>query len=154
MPSDNPEHCKVRPIVVTPRKAADGIVKLQNVCRSGANCAAVQSAPVAKEALAELSTRVGKAQGALTARLGLATSLAEAIKTLGKDFGAAMSKLRTYEAAVNAFAAGDGSLIGKAGLATREPRASKPALGVVTTVEWTAGKHPGEAILTWPAVSG
>ena len=62
--------------------------------------------------------------------------------------------LTSYEAAVGAIAAGDASIINKAGLLSLDGKASSAALGKVTVVRSKVGKHLTEGIVSWPVGPG
>ncbi len=154
MPSNDAGHATVRHSLLAGKKVPDCLSTLDNVCSAGAQCTEVQGSPVAKQALTALQTAVTGAHGSLTAKQALVQSLMAAIKALSLDFQTVRRALRSYEASVDALADGDASVINKAGLLSRSPKAPATALDKVSAVYSKPGKHPGEAILSWPRGPG
>src|SRR5712692_5551121 len=60
----------------------------------------------------------------------------------------------SYEASVSAVAAGDGSVINKAGLLSQGTKTPAAALTKVSVVRSKVGKHLMESIVSWPAAPG
>jgi hypothetical protein len=154
MPVSNPPRATVRHALLQNKRVAECLATLDNVCTAGAQCPAVQSSPMAKQALTTLQTSVTTAHASLNAKLALAQQLMAAIKTLNISFGAVRTALSAYETSVNFVANGDASVINAAGCLSRIPKTPSAALGNVTAVQSKPGKNPTEAILTWPAVAG
>jgi hypothetical protein len=150
----NPSHSKVKHIPLNQHKAAAGLASLANVVAAGNQSTAVQADPVAKTALGVLQAAVSQGQQALNNKLAAIQAHQTAIKALKIHFGAAGDALRSYEAAINILADGDGSVINQAGLLARAEKTPAAALGEVTVVHSKLGKAATEAIVYWPTVPG
>jgi hypothetical protein len=142
----NPSRSTVKHTPLNPHKVAAGLAACNNIVAAGAQCAAVQSSPVAKAALGVLQAAAGTGQTAMVAKLDAAQTHETAIKT--------GDALRSYEASVNVLANGDGSIINAAGLLTRADKPPPAALGTVPELHSKPGKLQSEAILSWPKVAG
>jgi hypothetical protein len=114
----------------------------------------VQNDPVASQALLALQNALGSTHGSLTKRMAAAQALAATIKALSNDFATLLVTFSSYEAAVRVLASGDAAVIRDAGLLSREPKTTPPALEKVSAVHSKPGKRLGEAILTWPKAPG
>jgi hypothetical protein len=154
MSSENRGNTVVKRTPIRNKKPPDVLTLVAAVCEAGAQCQEVQSTPSTAAALAVLQAELTSAQGSLQNKTRLAQALLTAIKTLQLDLLDVKRALTSYEASVNALAKGDGVLIAKAGLQTRVTDAPHAALGTVNNVSFKLGKHPREAILSWPETPG
>ena len=147
-------NARVRHTLIAGKTVPECLSTLTNTCNAGSQCQAVQNAPAAKTALSVLQGAVSAAQGSLTTKQQLAQALLAAVKALNLDIEAVKLALTSYEAAVGAIAAGDASIINKAGLLSLDGKASSAALGKVTVVRSKVGKHLTEGIVSWPETPG
>ena len=154
MPNQNPNNATVRHALLPGKKVPECLVILDNTCAAGAQCPEVQASPIAAQALGGLQSALATTHVALGNRTSLGLELTAAIRALLLDFTALQGALRTYEAAVNVIAKGDANVINKAGLLSRDKSVPVTALGKVAVVYSKPGKHPGEAIITWPRGPG
>lgn len=154
MPVSNPNHSTVRRTLLQKKKVPAALSILDNVCNAGAQCTQVQGSSIATQALLDLKATVTTAKTSLTSRQAFAQSLLAAIKALNIDYANVKVALDTYQTVVGAIAKGDASIIAKAGLLSRDHKTAPQPLGKVTVVHTKPGKHPGEAILSWPAGPG
>ena len=148
----NPSHSTVKHVPLNQHKVAAGVAAVNNVITAGNQSAAVQGSPVAKAALGVLQLAAGNTQTALTTKLTVVQEHQTATKALTISFSNLGDSLRSYEAAVNVLAGGDGSVINGAGLLTRAAKPPAAALGTVPVLYTKLGKLPGEAIVSWPEV--
>lgn len=153
MPESKPKSATVRHTPLD-GKVPDCLSTLDNVCSTAAKSTEVQASPITLAALGVLASAVTKARASLTTKQSLAQDLLAATKTLKLDFGAVKTALDTYETAVNAMAEGDAAVINRAGLLSRAPKTSTPAIGQVTGLRSKPGKQPTEAIVSWPRTPG
>jgi hypothetical protein len=154
MPSNTPVTAKVKHTLLKKAKVPDALSILDNTCSAAAQCQEVQTSPVAKSALTNLQGALTNAHTALTTKQGLEQSLVAANKALGISYAATRVALVTYETAVDTVAAGDASVIAKAGLLSRDARVPHAALGEVVGVRTKLGKLAKQAVVGWPEVAG
>jgi hypothetical protein len=147
-------NARVRHTKLRGTSIAESLSTLTNTCSAGAQCQAVQSSQAAKAALGVLQGAVTTAQGSLATKQSLVQAVLAAIKTLNLDFEAVRLALTSYEATVGAVAAGDASVIAKAGLLSQDGKTPSLALGKVPLVRSKVGKHPMEGIVSWPRGPG
>jgi hypothetical protein len=140
--------------LLTRKSVAASLSTLSNTCAAGAQCPEVQGSPIAQQALSVLQKAVGVAAGTLTSKQAAATALSTFSKALQSDFKAARVALVTYEVAVASIAGGSASVITKAGLIARDVSSPASLLEAVSVVRTKPGRHPMEAILSWPAAPG
>jgi len=150
----DPTSMTVRHTPLKKDKAPVGAATLNKIVAAGAQCAAVQNDPLAKQALTLLQARTTTLGTSLTSKQQIAQTLLAAMKTLGIDLAAAGEALVNYEAAVRTLAAGDGSLINAAGLLTRPSKTPEEALAIVEKVTGKKGKEAALAVVHWPATAG
>jgi hypothetical protein len=153
MSTGNANHASVRHALLAGKKVPECLATLDNVCATGEQCAEVQGSPATQQALVALQAAVKTANASLASKLSLAQALLAAAKALNLDFGAAQLALRSYEASVDALANGNAKIINKAGLLSRT-KTTPAELGPVAVVRSKPGKHPAEAVLSWPAGPG
>jgi hypothetical protein len=153
MPNPIPKQT-VRRSLIAKKKIPDCLTTLDGVCSAGAQSPEVQNSVPAQHALGDLKQSVATARTSLISRVSLAQSLLAAIKTLDTDCKAVKVALRTYESIINAIADGDGAVINRAGLLSRDDRIVPSALGKVTTIQSKPGKLAMEAILSWSRAPG
>jgi hypothetical protein len=156
MPNTNtkPDRATVRRGLQQGKKAPDFVAAVTTVCSAGAQCPEVTGSQVGAQALGALQSATTKAQGSLSAKEAAVLALLAAIKVLRLDLGALRGALGAYEGAVQMIAAGNASIINKAGLLSRDAKPAAAALGKVTGVHSKPGKLSMEAIVGWPAVPG
>jgi hypothetical protein len=154
MDPSNPSHSSVKHTVLSEHQAAASLATVSNIVRSASQCAAVQGSLVAKAALDDLQAAAGTGQTALADKLEAIQTHQTATKTLTLAFDGLSDALRTFEAAVNGLAAGNGATISEAGLLTRGDKVPHAPLGMVTDVHAKPGKLPAEAIVSWPEIPG
>ena len=153
--SSDPTKALVRHTPLTGQSKAQCLSALATMCSTGAQCAEVQSSPLATQALSGLKSGVDTAQGSLVKKQTADQAQKAAAKVLRIDYQALGPLVRAYEAAVGVIAGGDSGIINKAGLQTRETHAPVPGpLGKVAVVHQKLGKHSSEAIITWPKTQG
>ncbi len=150
----NPSNLTVRHTPLNDSRLAQGTATLDKVLSAAAQCQAVQNDPLAKQAVANLQTKVTTLHGSLSSRELVAQALLTAIKVLRLDFDAAKDALVSYEKAVDTVADGDGSIINQAGLLARSTTTTPAALETVAGVTGKRGKQPAQAIVKWPAAAG
>jgi hypothetical protein len=153
MPNANSPRSTVRRTLIGPQRIAEVLVVLNNACTAGAQCPAVQNAVGAKQALANLTTAVVAAAAAHASRLSFLSLLATEAQALRLGIAGCAGALRTYESAVNALAAGNASIIHKAGLPSRAQKIPPSPLGEIGSVKQKPGKLLATAILSWPKVA-
>ena len=150
----NPTHATVRHTPLRGKTVPECLSTIDTICSTAAQSPDVQASPVALQALSALQKAVTASHASVSARQSLAQALLIAMKAMASDFATVKVMLDTYEAAVNALAAGSPTIINKAGLLTRDGKPPPTALGKVTVVHTKPGKHATEAILSWPAGPG
>jgi len=136
------------------KRIPEALSALDNTCAAGQTCSAVQSSATVKPTLDALVQAVEAAHTSLSKKQALIQQLLAAIKTLTLDFQAVKLALRAYEAGVNVLANGDASLINQAGLLSRSRKIVPAILDKVLKVNTRPGKHPTEAIISWPRAPG
>jgi hypothetical protein len=154
MNPSNPSHSTVKHTKLQQHKAAASLATVNNIINAGTQSAAVQNSPVAKQALAVLQAAAASAQSALTNKIAVVQEHQTATKTQKLTFASVGDALRSYEAAVNVLADGDGAVINQAGLQTRAEKPPRAALGTVDVLRGKPGKLPTEAVISWPEVAG
>ena len=127
MSNPNPNNATVQHTVFRGRSVAECLADVGTVCTAGAQSTQVQNAPPAQQALVVLQKAVTTADASLANKLALVQALLAAMKTLEVDFTAVRVATVTYEAAVNALAAGDATVITKAGLLARDTKKTPAA---------------------------
>ena len=147
-------HAAVRHTPLSRKKVPDALADVDTVCNVASGCALVQNDPMASQALLALKESLASTQGSLTKRMAAAQALAAAITVLGNDFATLLVTFATYEAAVRVLANGDAAVIREAGLLSRGPKTTPPALEKVSAVHGKPGKRLGDAVLTWPKAPG
>jgi hypothetical protein len=135
-------------------KVNKAVETLQTVVTTGTNCAAVQNAPVAKGALADLQTSLSVLAGNLTVKSNNLSALDASRKAVTETFADVEAKTRAYESSVNVIAAGNPATITAAGLLARGQKTPAAALGVAKDVKSKLGKALKETIVSWPEVPG
>lgn len=150
----NPEYATVRHTPLKKKTTAETVFTIANICATGAQSADVQNAPVALQALGILQKANATAQAGLTNKQSLAQALVLATQTLALDSVTLKVALDTYEAAINAIAAGNAAVINRAGLAARGAHPLPAALQAVVGVHSKPGKQVGQAIVAWPKAPG
>jgi len=153
MPNATPKQT-VRHALLAKKKIPDGLTTLDGVCSAGAQSPEVQASVAGQHALADLKGAVATARTSLNNRVSLAQALMTAIKTLKSDYKAVAVALRTYEAVVASFAGGNGAIINRAGLLSRDAHTAPSSLGMVTGIQTKPGNRATEAILFWPRAPG
>jgi hypothetical protein len=154
MSNENPMRSIVRHTRLAGRSVPAGLAKLVSICGAAAQCQAVQGSPSAQAALADLTAKVATAQADHAAVLAAATAAQAAGKALTIELRAAMRALFFYEAAVQSVAGDDGAVINQAGLLAGDPKPPPAPLEKVAVVRGRPGKHPAEAVVSWPAAGG
>jgi hypothetical protein len=152
--SSTTKHARAKSAVGNKRKIADSLSKLDAVCNAGAVSAEVQASPLSAGALTALIATVGSAKKSLARRLDLLAQLMAATKDLHVDFDKMRAAARTYVVSVDGIAMGDSQVINRAGLEAYTVTVSQGHLEKVKVLHSKPGKHPAEAILTWPAAPG
>jgi hypothetical protein len=114
----------------------------------------VQNDPLAKQAIANLQTKVAALHVSLSNRELAAQAPLTAIKALRIGFDDVKEALVSYEKAVTTVADGDGSIINQAGLLSREVKTPPLPLATVVGVTGKRGKQPAQGIVKWPKAAG
>ena len=154
-PTSTTKHARAKSPLGKNMSIADSLAKLDAVCNAGTTCAEVQSNPVSAGALTALIAVVGTGKKSLAKKLDLVAQLQAAIKDLHVDFGKVRVAARTYVTSVDGVALGDSQIINKAGLTSHVVTISTGGqLEKVSVLHSKQGKHPSEAILTWPKAAG
>jgi hypothetical protein len=153
MSNTNPDRTTVRRTLLRGKKLVQAVPILTNVCSAGAQCPEVQASPIAVQALAALQADVNAVALSLTSKLSLVQALMTAIKALNQDYRAAKVSLATYETVVDAIAAGDGTVLNKAGLLSRSERSPRMPLGEISKLRSRLGKEQSESIVAWAAAA-
>jgi hypothetical protein len=144
----------VKRMPIDVHKANKAVETLQAVITTGTNCVAVQNAPVAKGALADLQASLAVLAGNLTTKANNLSALDASRKAITVSFDDVEAKTRAYESSVNVIAAGNPATITAAGLLARAPKTPAAALGAVKDVRSKLGKAQKETIVSWPEVPG
>jgi hypothetical protein len=153
--SNTTKHAQVKsPLGKKKMSVSESLTALDAVGNAGSACAEVQASPVAAGALTALIAAVGAAKKSLARKLDLLAQLKAAMKDLSVDFGKVRVATRTYQSAVEGVALGSAQIINKAGLEARTVTVSQGVLERVSVLHSKPGKHPTEAILTWPKAAG
>ncbi len=154
MSNPNPTPAVVRRNLLTRKSVAAGLSSLTTACTTAATCPQVQASPLAQQALTLLQKSVTTAGASLSTKQSAELALATARKSLQADFKAVRIALTTYETAVQSIAGGSAAVIVAAGLTARDQKPPTATLEPVSIVRTKPGKHPTEAIVTWPAAPG
>jgi hypothetical protein len=150
----NPSTLTVRHTPLGKSRFAEGAATCDKIVAAAAQCAPVQSDPLAKQAIANLQTRVAALHVSLANRELAAQALMTAIKATRIGFAEVSEALVSYEKAVATVADGDGSIINQAGLLTRPVKPAPAPLGTVVNVTSKRGKQPAQGIVKWPKAAG
>jgi hypothetical protein len=150
----NPENATVRRTLRPRRTVAQLLSDLDAVLATGQSCSEVQTDPLGLPAFTRLKAAVGKAHTSLDAKQQAVLALLAAIKAIKIDFSDVRVCTRAYEVTVSTIAKGNAQIITKAGLTSGPVKPPQAALEKVSVVNWKPGKHPCEAIITWPAAPG
>jgi hypothetical protein len=140
--------------MLTWKTPASALSIADSVCAAGAQCAAVQGAPTAKLALADLQAAVTTAHGQLALKLEMESGLKTATAALLLGMQDVREKLAVYETTIVTVADGNSATIAEAGCDPRPLKKPRAALERVVTAATQPGKQAKQAILSWPAAPG
>jgi len=150
----NPNNATVRRTLQPGKTAAQWLSVLDGVVATAEQCTEVQNDPLAKPAFAVLKLAVAAAQTSVDDRQKALLAYIASTKALRVDITALRIATYAFEASVAALAKGNAQLIAKSGLTARVVKPPVAPLGKVSVVRTKLGKHPSEAIISWPPGPG